>query len=275
MSTYAIGDLQGCYDSLQALLTKIGFNKSRDSLWFVGDLVNRGPDSLACLRFARGLGDSAIAVLGNHDLHLLAVAEGLSKAGKRDTIQPILDAPDRDDLLAWLCNQKLLHVDNQFIMVHAGLLPQWSLNKAITLAQEIEILIRGRERRSFLKSMYGDEPVLWDDALVGSPRNRLVTNAMTRMRLLNEHDEINLDYQGELETIPPGTVPWFARRHPSTLDKTVIAGHWSALGLHVTPNFVGLDTGCAWGQQLTAMRLEDRAIFQVDCAEKVIPSGYG
>lgn len=272
MSTYAIGDLQGCYVSLQALLEKLEFNKSRDTLWFVGDLVNRGPDSLACLRFARGLGDRAIAVLGNHDLHLLAVAEGLSRAGKRDTIQPILDAPDREDLLAWLRSRKLLHVDSHFIMVHAGLLPQWSLKTAIGLAQEIEKLISGRERRSFLKSMYGDEPVLWDNALVGSARNRLVTNAMTRMRLLNEHDEINLDYKGELEAIPPGTVPWFVRRHPSTLSRTIIAGHWSALGLHVTPNFVGLDTGCAWGQQLTAMRLEDRTIFQVDCAEGMAPS---
>lgn len=275
MSTYAIGDLQGCYVSLQALLEKLGFNKSRDTLWFVGDLVNRGPDSLACLRFVRGLGDRAIAVLGNHDLHLLAVAEGLGKAGKRDTIQPILDAPDRDDLLAWLRSQKLLHADNEFIMVHAGLLPQWSLKTAIGLAQEIEKLIRSRERRRFFKSMYGDEPALWDDALVGSARTRLVTNAMTRMRLLNEHDEINLDYKGELATIPRGTVPWFAKRHPSTVHKTVIAGHWSALGLHVTPNFVGLDTGCAWGQQLTAMRLEDRAIFQVDCAEKVITRDFG
>ncbi len=274
MSTYAIGDLQGCYVSLQALLTKIKFNKSRDSLWFVGDLVNRGPDSLACLRFARGLGDGAITVLGNHDLHLFAVAEGVSKAGKRDTIQPILDAPDRDDLLAWLRSQKLLHVDDQFIMVHAGLLPQWSLKKALSLAHEVEALIRGRQRRAFLTSMYGDEPVMWDNALVGSARNRLVTNAMTRMRLLNTHDAVNLDYKGELAAIPPGTVPWFTRRHASTVNKTIIAGHWSALGLYVSPNFVGLDTGCAWGQQLTAMRLEDRAIFQVDCAEAVIPSGF-
>ena len=274
MSTYAVGDLQGCYISLQALLTKIRFNKSDDSLWFVGDLVNRGPDSLACLRFARGLGHGAIAVLGNHDLHLLAVAEGVSKVGKRDTIQPILDASDRDELLAWLRSQKLLHVDKEFIMVHAGLLPQWSLKKAMSLAHEVEAQIRGPERRSFLKSMYGDEPASWNDALTGSARSRLVTNTMTRMRLLSRHDEINLDYKGELAAIPPGTVPWFARRHPSTVNKTVIAGHWSALGLHVTPNFVGLDTGCAWGQQLTAMRLEDRAIFQVDCAEEVIPSDF-
>ena len=274
MSTYAIGDLQGCYVSLQALLTKIKFNKSRDALWFVGDLVNRGPDSLACLRFASGLGDRAIAVLGNHDLHLLAVAEGVSRAGKRDTIQRILNAPDRDDLLAWLRSQKLLHVDSQFIMVHAGLLPQWSLKMAISLAHEVEALIRGRERRSFLKSMYGDEPVLWDDALVGDARSRLVANAMTRMRLLNKQDEVNLDYKGGLAAIPMGTVPWFTRRHASTVNKTVIAGHWSALGLHVTRNFVGLDTGCAWGQQLTAMRLEDRAIFQVDCAEDTALSSF-
>ena len=274
MSTYAIGDLQGCFASLQALLSKIGFEESRDRLWLVGDLVNRGPGSLECLRFVRGLGDRATVVLGNHDLHLLAVAEGVSKVGKRDTIQPILDAPDREDLFAWLRRQKLLHTEGSYVMVHAGLLPQWSLAEALKLAGEIESSIRAPDRRAFFKSMYGNEPNRWASALSNDARRRLVTNVMTRMRVLGEHDELDLEFKGELQAIPSNLVPWFSRRHPSYAGKTVIAGHWSALGLHVTPNFIGLDSGCAWGRQLTALRLEDREIFQIECAEANIPVGF-
>ena len=270
MSTYAIGDLQGCYRSLQALLERIDFDATRDRLWFLGDLVNRGPGSLECLRFVSDLGDRATVVLGNHDLHLLAVAEGVSKPGKRDTIQQILDAPDRDELLDWLRSQKLVHLEGSFLMVHAGLLPQWSLSQAMELASEIESLIRSPNRRDFLKHMYGNEPNRWDDTLTGPARYRIVTNAMTRMRLLDENDALNLEFKGELGTIPAGQHPWFMKRHPSTIDITILAGHWSALGLHVTANFIGLDSGCAWGRQLSAFRLEDRAIFQVACAETTL-----
>ena len=270
MSTYAIGDLQGCFASLQALLTKFNFDKTRDQLWLVGDLVNRGPASLECLRFLSRLGARAIAVLGNHDLHLLAVAEGLGKLGKRDTIQAILDAPDRDDLLEWLRHQKLIHAEGRYLMVHAGLLPQWSLPQALAIASEIETLIRGKHRRAFLKNMYGNEPHLWDDALTGNARHRLATNAMTRMRTLGKNNELELAFKAPLAEMPSTLVPWFSKRHPSFVDKTVLAGHWSALGLHVMPNFIGLDTGCAWGQQLTAVRLEDRAIFQVASVEAMI-----
>jgi bis(5'-nucleosyl)-tetraphosphatase (symmetrical) len=270
MSTYAIGDLQGCFASLQTLLDKIAFDNTRDKLWLVGDLVNRGPESLECLRFVRKLGDRAVVVLGNHDLHLLAVAEGISKVSRRDTIQPILDAPDRDELLDWLCQQKLLHVDGDFLMVHAGLLPQWSLAQAQMLASEVETLLRSPDRGVLLKNMYGNEPNRWDDTLTGGARQRVITNAMTRMRVLNANDKLNLEFKGELEAIPPGFTPWFTKRHPSFADKTILAGHWSALGLHVTPNFIGLDSGCAWGRQLTAVRLEDRAIFQVGCTESAI-----
>ena len=274
MSRYAIGDLQGCFRTLQALLTKIDFDEAHDQLWLVGDLVNRGPGSLECLRFVSGLGERATVVLGNHDLHLLAVAEGLGKAGKRDTIQPVLDAPDRDELLAWLRNQKLLHVEGGFVMVHAGMLPQWSLSQALALAGEIEALIRSPTRRAFFKAMYGGEPSHWDDTLTGDARHRIVTNALTRMRILGKNNELDLEFKGELASIPRGSVPWFTKRHPSLADKTIIAGHWSALGLHITPNFIGLDTGCAWGHQLTALRLEDRAIFQVECSETIIPDGF-
>ena len=274
MSTYAIGDLQGCFDSLQALLTKIDFDRASDELWLVGDLVNRGPASLECLRFIKSLGTRATVVLGNHDLHLLAVADGVSKIGKRDTIQAILDAPDRDDLLAWLRGQKLLHVNGDYVMVHAGLLPQWSFTQAVAIAGEIETQIRGPDRRAFLKNMYGNEPNRWDDSLPGVERLRLATNAMTRMRVLGERSEINLEFKGELASLPAGLVPWFTRRHPSFADKTILAGHWSALGLTVTANFIGLDSGCVWGRQLTACRLEDRAIGQVDCTETNIADGW-
>ena len=175
MSTYAIGDLQGCYRSLQALLARIDFDATRDRLWFLGDLVNRGPDSLECLRFVSRLGDHATVVLGNHDLHLLAVAEGVSKPGKRDTIQQILDAPDRDELLDWLRRRKLVYLEGNYLMVHAGLLPQLSLNRAMELAGEIESLIRSPNRRDFLKHMYGNEPNRWDDTLTGHARYRIVT----------------------------------------------------------------------------------------------------
>ena len=274
MSRYAIGDLQGCFVSLQALLTKINFDRGRDQLWFVGDLVNRGPDSLSCLRFVRGLGARAAVVLGNHDLHLLAVAEGLAKLGKRDTLHSILDAPDREQLLEWLRNQQLIHLEDNFLMVHAGLLPQWTLPQALALAGEIEGLLRGPKRHTFLKNMYGNEPNIWEETLKGKARHRLVTNAFTRMRILGKKNELDLEFKGDLAAIPPGSVPWFSKRHPSLSDVTIVAGHWSALGLHVTPNFVGLDSGCAWGNQLTALRLEDRAIFQVACAETVIPDGF-
>ena len=212
MSTYAIGDLQGCFASLRALLTEINFDDTRDQLWLVGDLVNRGPGSLDCLRFVRGLGKRATVVLGNHDLHLLAVAEGLRKVGKRDTIQPILDAPDRDDLLEWLRQRKLLHVEGEFLLVHAGLLPQWSLTQAIALGGEIESLLRGPTRRTFLEDMYGDEPNRWDDTLTGKARRRIVINAMTRMRILGADNELDLAFNGEPGAVPSGMVPWFKRR---------------------------------------------------------------
>ncbi|MEQ1514986.1 MAG: symmetrical bis(5'-nucleosyl)-tetraphosphatase [Usitatibacteraceae bacterium] len=270
MSTYAIGDLQGCYASLQALLTKVEFDRRRDRLWLVGDLVNRGPASLQCLRFVHDLGDGARVVLGNHDLNLLAVAEGVRKCGRRDTIQEILDAPDGAELLAWLRRQHLVYAEGGYVMVHAGLLPQWSLTLALALAGEIETLLRGPGRGAFLKSMYGDEPNHWSDTLPDSARQRLVTNVMTRMRVIGKKGEIDLAFKGTLATIPPGKVPWFSLRHPSLADKTILAGHWSALGLYVTPKFVGLDSGCAWGKELTAFRLEDHAIFQVRAVERGI-----
>jgi bis(5'-nucleosyl)-tetraphosphatase (symmetrical) len=252
----------------------IKFDQARDRLWLVGDLVNRGPGSLECLRFLSGLGNRAIVVLGNHDLHLLAVAEGVRKIGRRDTIQAVLAAPDRDDLLEWLRHQKLIHVEGGYLMVHAGLLPQWSLSQALALATEIEVSISGPRRRSFFEHMYGNEPNHWDESLTGKARRRLVTNVLTRMRVVSANNELDLEFDGELASIPIGLQPWFAQRHPTLADKTILAGHWAALGLHVTANFIGLDTGCAWGRRLTALRLEDRVVFQVDCVETNVPHSW-
>ncbi len=274
MATYAIGDLQGCFTTLQALLTKIDFDQSRDRLWFVGDLVNRGPGSLECLRFVRSLADRASAVLGNHDLHLLAVSEGLGKSGKHDTLGEILNAPDRDELLHWLRHREFLHVEGEFLLVHAGLLPQWSLTLAVDLAQQLERALRAPDYRALLANMYGNDPHEWRDDLVGMDRHRIAINAMTRMRIVDAKNRLDLRFKGEIDDLPTGSSPWFDRRHPSFADKTVVAGHWSALDLCIRPNFVGLDTGCVWGRALTALRLDDREIFQVPCAEVTIAKGW-
>jgi bis(5'-nucleosyl)-tetraphosphatase (symmetrical) len=267
MSTYAIGDLQGCFLTLQALLAKIKFDANTDRLWFVGDLVNRGAGSLECLRFVKSLGDCAVVVLGNHDLHLLAIAEGVAKTKALDTLDEILMAPDREALLDWLRKQKLLHVEGKFAMVHAGLLPQWNWNQSLALASGVEIMLRGKHYRHFLENMYGNNPDKWCDDLEGDERLRVILNAMTRMRAITADAHLNLKFKSGLTEMPKGLQPWFALPHVRGDEITVLAGHWSALGLHVTPNFIGLDSGCVWGRELTAMRLEDRAIFQVASQE--------
>lgn len=274
MATYAIGDLQGCFVTLQSLLTRISFNPAHDRLWFVGDLVNRGQGSLECLRFIAGLGDRATAVLGNHDLNLLARAEGFGRAGRNDTLQPVLDAPDCSDLMRWLRGRSLMHVEGEFVMVHAGLLPQWSLALAQELAQDVSEALQGPGYRDLLENMYGNKPDVWHDDLAGMDRYRITINAMTRMRVVEKGGRMNLKFAGLLPDRPKHSQPWFKARHPSLAGKTLIAGHWSALGYFTAPGFFGLDSGCIWGQELTALRLEDRAVFQVPCAEAVIPKGW-
>ena len=277
MATYAIGDLQGCFKTLERLLDSLAFNPAKDRLWFVGDLVNRGPGSLDCLRFVRSLGDRAVTVLGNHDLHLLAVAEGFGKVGAHDTLQPVLDAPDRDELLHWLRQQKMLHVEGRYVMVHAGLLPEWDLRLAQQLAAEVELALSGANYRSLLADMYGNQPDRWSDSLDKAERYRITINAMTRMRALTvrkHRSTLDLKYKGELAAMPAPLQPWFTVRHPGFSGKTVIAGHWSALGLHISDNFIGLDSGCVWGRELTALRLDDQAVFQVDCAEDTVPKSW-
>lgn len=265
MATYAVGDLQGCFDPLEELLGEAGFRAAEDKLWLVGDLVNRGPQSLEILRFVKSLGHRAVSVLGNHDLHLLMVAEGHARAHRQDTLDAILAAPDRDELLAWLRGRPLMHAAGDYAMVHAGLLPSWSLEQALGLAREVEHALQGSDWRGLMANMYGNKPDRWHDALTGFERMRVIINAMTRLRICTPDGRMEFDHKGRLDDIPPGYVPWFAAPGRKTADTTLICGHWSALGLLVEDNLLALDSGCLWGRRLTAVRLEDRRIFQVSC----------
>lgn len=263
MSYWAIGDVQGCYDELCALLERIRFDASRDFLWFVGDLVNRGPKSLEVLRFVRGLGERARVVLGNHDLHLICRAEGLWKRRDDDTLDAVLAAADGAALVAWLRTRPLMHIEAGHAMVHAGLLPAWSVERARVCAGEVEEALASEGYRDFLAHMYGSEPSQWDDRLSGWERLRAIVNVLTRMRFSTPANDIEVRTKGA--TPPKGYLPWFdlrgKRREPD-----IVCGHWSTLGLKIMPKVMVLDTGCVWGGSLTAVRLEDRAIVQVACA---------
>ena len=261
MATYAIGDVQGCFEELEALLREIAYRQSEDRLWFVGDLVNRGPGSLDVLRFVKGLGKRAITVLGNHDLHLVTQHEGFERPRKDDTIQDVLGAPDRADLVDWLRTRPLMHVEGDYAMVHAGLVPQWTIGKAAALAREVEEALAAKRYREFLANMYGSMPDQWGDALRGWDRLRVIVNAMTRMRFCTP--EGRMDFKAKGEEAPPGYRPWFELR-PSA-EQAIVCGHWSALGLQLTPRLAAIDTGCVWGGSLTALRLEDRKLFQIPC----------
>ena len=265
MATYAIGDLQGCLDPLMLLLGEIGFSAERDRLWFVGDLVNRGPRSLETLRFVRSLGDRAVTVLGNHDLHLVTVAEGFGRKHKSDTLDEILGAPDREELLAWLRRRPMLHVEDDHVMVHAGLLPCWDVARARELAAEVEATLRGARYRELAQHLYGNQPDCWHDALAGHDRLRVVVNAMTRLRICSAEGRMDLSFKGGVEALPDGYLPWFEVPGRRSAGSTVVCGHWSALGLKVAPGLLALDTGCLWGRRLTAIRLEDRRVFQTNC----------
>jgi len=265
MATYAIGDIQGCFSEFQQLLDKIGFFPKTDHLWIAGDLVNRGPQSLEVLRFVKGLGDAATTVLGNHDLNLIMLAEGYSQQREKDTLGAILDAPDREELLTWLRMQPLMHVDGQYVMVHAGLLPQWSIAKARGLAGEVEEALRGETYRKFLKHMWGSKPRAWDENLDKWDRLRVIVNAMTRLRFCTADGVMEFHTKGEETNAPAGYQPWFEVPNRQSADHVLVTGHWSALGLKLAPNLLALDSGCLWGGDLSAIRLEDRTVFQVRC----------
>jgi bis(5'-nucleosyl)-tetraphosphatase (symmetrical) len=209
MAIYVVGDIQGCHTELVQLLEKLHFDPRQDRLWLVGDLINRGPDSLQVLRLVKSLGNSAITVLGNHDLHLLAVASGVSRLHRGDTLDEILNAPDREELLLWLRNRPFLHVDGDIVLVHAGLLPGWSVAQALELAQEVESVLQGGDYVSFLEHMYGNKPDSWDDALTGYKRLRVITNALTRMRICTDRGEMEFEFKAEVQNIPRGYLAWF------------------------------------------------------------------
>ncbi|MGH9322451.1 MAG: symmetrical bis(5'-nucleosyl)-tetraphosphatase [Vicinamibacteria bacterium] len=262
MATYAIGDVQGCFITLMRLLRRLEFDPSRDRLWMVGDLVNRGPDSLGVLRWVKSMEGSVVTVLGNHDLHLIARAEGLRGPRQRDTFDDVLEAPDREALIEWLVGRPLLHREDEFVLVHAGIHPSWSVEEAEQLSWEAQETLRSRRRYGLLEAMEEKSPSKkWDPGLEGLPRIRLVIDVFTHMRTVKPGGELCLDFAGPPQQAPEGCRPWFdSCSFPAPV--TVLFGHWAALGLHLGGSAIGLDTGCAWGRSLTALRLEDRQVFQ-------------
>ncbi|MDR1424581.1 MAG: symmetrical bis(5'-nucleosyl)-tetraphosphatase [Azoarcus sp.] len=267
MATYAIGDLQGCYSAFRRLLDLIAFDPVADRLWLVGDLVNRGPQSLETLRFVARLGAAATVVLGNHDLFLLMTQAGIKRRSDGDTLDQILTAPDRDELLHWLAHRPLLHVEGQYVLVHAGLLPQWTVPKAQALAAEVEDMLTGKDAKKFLMHLMGSRPDHWERGLQGWGRLRVIVNAFTRMRLLTLDGRMAMRAKGPPDKAPEGTLPWFALPQRASRTHTIVCGHWSALGFYREPGLIALDSGYVWGGSLTALRLEDGQVFQVKAEE--------
>jgi len=268
MAVYAVGDIQGCYQPLKSLLKKINFNEQSDTLWLAGDLVNRGPRSLDVLRFVQSLGERAITVLGNHDLHLIAVAYGHRKHSKKDTLDGILNAPDADELIDWLRRQKLAHLDTEagYFMSHAGIPPCWSVQQALDLAGEVERCLQSEHIDAYLQAMYGNEPDTWSDSLQGVERLRTITNYLTRMRFCDANGRLDLETKEGADKAIKGFAPWFSYHNPSLDRLNLLFGHWAALEGKVTLTHVhALDTGCVWGSRLRAMRLDDKKLFHCDC----------
>lgn len=257
MAIFAIGDLQGCYSDLRRLLEKIHFDPASDALWFTGDLVNRGPESLACLRFVYSLGDAAVSVLGNHDLHLIAKSEGLAPSHRSDPdLDDIIDAPDAADLLHWLRHRPMAHCEHDMLMIHAGLPPQWNLAMTLSLAKEAEQALQQDGYRDLLSVMYSDQPDLWHDELAGHDRVRFIINALTRLRLCDAQGRLLLRNKGGPENAPPDAMPWFRVAGRASENQRIVFGHWSTLGLHQENNVYCLDSGCVWGDQLSAIRID-------------------
>jgi bis(5'-nucleosyl)-tetraphosphatase (symmetrical) len=256
MALHAIGDVQGCYAELRQLLAAIHFNPSTDRILLTGDLVNRGPDSLATLRFVKSLGPAATTVLGNHDLHLLAVAHGISRTKRKDTFQDILAAPDCRELLDWLRRQPLCHCEGPYTLVHAGVPPQWTVAEARERAAEVEAVLAGEHYASFLQQMYGNEPDRWRDDLKGSDRLRFIVNCFSRMRYCTADGRLDFRDKGPPGSQRKGLSPWFEVPKRRSTGSNILFGHWSALGFRVTGDCYSLDTGCLWGGELTALRLD-------------------
>lgn len=271
MAVYAIGDVQGCYTDLQKLLETIAFNPGKDRLWFAGDLVNRGPDSLATLRFVKSLGKAAVTVLGNHDLHLLALSQGNLKHKSNDlTLEPVLQAKDRVELLNWLRQQPLMHFDRKldYALIHAGLPPQWDIDTALERAREVETVLRGEGYGYFVTHMYGNEPKYWSEQLQGMDRLRFITNCFTRLRYCTSRGDLALKEKGPPGSQRNGCVPWFEIPGRASDSARILFGHWSTLGFHHARNTWALDSGCLWGGKLTALKLQmnrQPKVIQVPC----------
>lgn len=266
MTRYAVGDLQGCFDPLQRLLERVKFDPAHDQLWSVGDIVNRGPQSLECLQFFYELGNSARVVLGNHDLHLLAIAHGLRPLKRGDTLQPILDAANGGELLSWLRQQPLLYRDGHYTMMHAGLAPQWTVAHAQQLADEVAVVLQSDHLVEFLRGMYGDTPTCWSEDLRGIERWRVIVNYLTRLRFCTAAGELDLSSKGEPATAPAGFMPWFDVPERKSAGDTLIIGHWAALmGRTQRSDVIALDSGCVWGNRLTLLNLETQALATCEC----------
>jgi bis(5'-nucleosyl)-tetraphosphatase (symmetrical) len=266
MSIYAIGDIQGCFDDLLRLLDTLSFNENTDQLWFAGDLVNRGPKSLETLRFVKSLGSSAVTVLGNHDMHLLAASCIQKIANKKDALSQVLEAPDRDELIHWLRHRPLFHHNDDFCLVHAGLPPQWDFNKTKRMAIIAEKALQDPDYQVFLKQMYGNKPNIWSANLKGVPRLRFIINCFTRMRYCDINGRLDFANTGPLGSQPKSLLPWFEVPKRKNADMRIIFGHWSTLGYYEGSNCYGIDTGCLWGGQLTAIKLGTPVQrFSIDC----------
>lgn len=268
MSIYVVGDIQGCFSCLQKLLEQVGFRTPRDHLWAVGDLVNRGPASLETLRFCKGLGDNFRTVLGNHDLHLLAVARSVKAPNYKDTLQDILSAPDRHDILEWLQHQPLLISEGRYTIVHAGIPPDWSLEDACARAREVETALASPiASLGFFRNMYGNEPVAWRDDLAGNDRLRVITNYFTRMRYCDANGVLELQNKQPPVSGPPGYLPWFAHKNRKTRDNRIVFGHWASLnGVADGGYLFPLDTGCVWGGRLRLLSLDTGEYHHQSCA---------
>lgn len=275
MATYVIGDLQGCYQAFKELLVAIAFNPARDRLWLAGDLVNRGENSIDTLRWCMAHDQQIVAILGNHDLHLLAVAEGYVPPHRNDTLAEILDAPDRAEVLDWLRHRPILHRDGDWLMVHAGLLPEWTAGQAEALARELEKALRGPGYQPFLAAMYGNEPRRWRADLAGQDRLRLVANVMTRIRYLHPDGSLEFQHKCAPADAPAGLLPWYDMPGRRWQGTRVLFGHWSTLGLLARADVVALDTGCLWGGKLSAIRLDDGRLYQVGCQARRQPKPHG
>lgn len=271
---WVIGDVQGCCGPLNDLLSHPEIAADDDArFWFAGDLINRGPESLAALRRIRSLEDRSVAVLGNHDLHLLATAAGVRKPSKSDTLDEILEAPDAEELIDWLRFRPLAHFEQGHLMVHAGVLAKWDVAKTLSLAEEVQEALRSPNWRKSLQKMYGNEPANWKEGHKGGKRMRVIINALTRIRLCTPSGHMEFDTKVAPGAWPQGLIPWFDVPKRATRDVTIVFGHWSTLGLFLREDVICLDSGCVWGGALTGMRLQDRKLVQIRCSRFQTPGG--